>query len=265
MLNGDAPSYRASHQSVDVVADYVSTFEVGHCAALWRDVEQPLLESILRRLGGPQRTSLDFACGTGRIAKVAARLFGSVVGVDVSEAMLSAASVPDNVTLLCVDVTKVPLEQTFDVATAFRFFLNAEDTLRRDALRAIYRHLRNDGVLVCNIQLNATSPIGSFSRVLNWAYPSRPRHTLTLYQFSSLLSDEGFEVVESTYYGYLPRPGRLFPHLCEALIEPFEKACRRLKVPGLLAESFIVAARKRERLFPQVQDPRRIVQAPTTS
>ena len=48
--------------------------------------------------------------------------FGSVVGVDVSEAMLSAASVPDNVTLLCVDITKAPLEQTFDVATAFRFF-----------------------------------------------------------------------------------------------------------------------------------------------
>ena len=64
---------------------------------------EPLLEGILRPLGGAERTSLDFACGTGRIAEVAAMFFGSVVGVDVSEAMLSAASVPDNVTLLCVD------------------------------------------------------------------------------------------------------------------------------------------------------------------
>jgi hypothetical protein len=63
-------------------------------------------------------------------------------------------------------------------------------------------------------------------------------------QFSRVLSDEGFEIAESTYYGYLPRPGRLFPHLCEALIEPFEKACRRLKVPGWFAESFVVVARK---------------------
>ena len=246
MLSGDtfSESYRVSHQSADIVADYISTFEVGYCAALWRKVEQPLLERILRPLGGPERKSLDFACGTGRIAKVAALFFGSVVGVDVSEAMLLAASVPDNVTLLCVDVTKVPLEQTFDVATAFRFFLNAEDTLRRDALRAIYRHLRKGGVLVCNIQLNATSPIGLVSRVLNWAYPRRPRSTLTSDQFSRVLSDEGFEIVESTYYGYLPRPGRLFPHLCEALIEPFEKACRRLKVPGWFAESFVVVARK---------------------
>jgi SAM-dependent methyltransferase len=112
MLNGDSlsESYRASHQSADIVADYVSTFEVGYCAALWRKVEQPLLESILRPLGGAERTCLDFACGTGRIAKVAALFFGSVVGVDVSEAMLLAASVPDNVALLCVDITKVPLE-----------------------------------------------------------------------------------------------------------------------------------------------------------
>jgi SAM-dependent methyltransferase len=227
-----------------MVADYINTFEVGYCAALWRKVEQPLLESILRRLGGPDRTSLDFACGTGRITKVSASFFGSVVGVDVSEAMLLAASVPDNVTLLCTDITNTSGQQTFDVATAFRFFLNAENALRRDALRAIYRHLRKGGVLVCNIQLNATSPIGLVSRILNRAYPRKPRNTLTLDQFSRVLSDEGFEVMESTYYGYLPRPGRFLPRLCEVLVEPFEKVCRSLKIPGVLAESFLIVSRK---------------------
>jgi SAM-dependent methyltransferase len=248
MLSGDtfSESYRVSHRSADIVADYVSTFEVGYCAALWRKVEQHLLERILRPLGGAERTILDFACGTGRITKVAALFYGSVVGVDVSEAMLLAASLPNNGTLLCIDITKVPLEQTFDVATAFRFFLNAEDPLRRAALRAIYRHLRRGGVLVCNVQLNGTSPMGLVSLIMSWAYPRIPRNTLTLDRFSRLLSDEGFEVVESTYYGYLPRPGRLFPRLCEALIVPFEKACRRLRVPGWFAESFIVVARKRQ-------------------
>jgi SAM-dependent methyltransferase len=119
MLNGDtfSESYRVNHQSADIVADYVSTFEVGYCAALWRKVEQPLLERILRPLGGSERTTLDFACGTGRITKVAALFYGSVVGVDVSEAMLLAASVPNNVTLLCIDITKVPLEQTLASAS----------------------------------------------------------------------------------------------------------------------------------------------------
>ncbi len=246
MLNSDSfnESYRASHRSADIVADYVRTFELGYCAALWRDVERPLLESILRPLGGPERTSLDFACGTGRIAKVTAIFFGSVVGVDVSEAMLSAASVPDNVTLLCTDITKVSLGQTFDVVTAFRFFLNAEDALRHDALRAIHWHLRERGVLVCNIQLNAASPIGLISRALNWAYPKRPRETLPLSQFSGLLIEAGFEIVSSTYYGYLPRPGRFFPRTCEVLLKPFESVCRKLKVPGCVAESFLIVSQK---------------------
>jgi SAM-dependent methyltransferase len=246
MLDEDTYSenYRASHQSSDIVADYAQTFEAGYCAALWRNVEQPLLESILRPLGGPERTSLDFACGTGRVTKASASFFGSVVGVDVSEAMLLAASVPDNVTLRCTDITNVPGQQSFDVATAFRFFLNAEDALRRDALRAIHRHLREGGVFVCNVQLNATSPVGVVSRILNWAYPRRPRKTLTLDQFSRLLSAEGFEVIESKYYGYLPRPGGFLPRLCEVLIEPFETLCRTLKMPGFLAEHFLIVSRK---------------------
>lgn len=238
-------SYRESHQSVDAVADYANTFEAGYCAGLWRDVERPLLERSLRQLGGSERTILDFACGTGRITSAAALFFGLAVGVDVSEAMLAAASVPENVTLQCIDITRTSLGQTFDVATAFRFFLNAEDVLRRDALRAIHRHLREGGILICNVQLNATSPIGLISRVLNWAYPSRPRNTLTLDQFSRVLSDEGFEVVESRYYGYLPRPGRLFPRLCKTLVGPFEKMCRTFRIPGLFAESFLTVSRKR--------------------
>lgn len=248
MINADTcctDGYRMSHQAAGVRIAYDRTFKVGYYAALWRKIEKPLLESILRPLGGRERTSLDFACGTGRITRVAAKFFSPVVGVDVSESMLSDASVPENVTLLCIDITKISLERTFDVVTAFRFFLNAEDTLRREALRAIYRHLRERGVLVCNIHMNTTSPIGLVSRVLNWAYPSIPRNTLTLDQFSKILTEEGFEVVDSRSYGYLPRPGPFFPRLCQVLLEPFERACRRLRVPGCFAESFVVVARKR--------------------
>jgi ubiquinone/menaquinone biosynthesis C-methylase UbiE len=238
-------SYRMSHQAAEARIAYDETFEVGYYAALWRKIEKPLLASVLLPLGGHERASLDFACGTGRITKVAAGFFGSVIGVDVSEAMLSNPSVPENVTLICTDITRTSLDRQFDVATAFRFFLNAEDNLRRDALRTIYRHLREQGVLVCNIQLNKTSPMGVVSRVLNWAYPRIPRNTLTLDEFSKILAEERFEIVDSRSYGYLPRPGRVFPRLCEVLVEPFEKACRWMRVPGWLAESFIVVARKR--------------------
>ena len=249
MANADRPSrqdYRLSHQAMGAGIHYDKTFDVGYCAALWQKIEKPLLEGILRPLGGRERTSLDFACGTGRITRVTAMFFGTVVGIDVSEAMLMCASVPENVTLYCIDITKTSLAETFDVVTAFRFFLNAEDSLRRAALRAIHRRLHEEGVLVCNIHLNATSPMGLVSRVLNWAYPKTPRNTLALDQFSAVLMEEGFEIVDTKSYGYLPRPGPFFPFLCQLLVEPFEKVCRALKVPGWLAENFIVVSRKRQ-------------------
>ena len=248
MSNRETPpcyGYRLSHQAAGAGSNYDKTFEAGYSAALWQKIEKPLIESQLRSLGGLDRAILDFACGTGRITRLAAMFFGTVIGVDVSEAMLMRASVPENVTLYCIDITMVSLAETFDVVTAFRFFLNAEETLRREALRAIYRHLHAEGVLVCNIHLNATSPIGLVSRGLNWAYPSTPRNTLTLDQFSKVLKEEGFEILNTRSYGYLPRPGRFFPRLCELLVEPFERVCRALKVPGWLAENFIVVSRKR--------------------
>lgn len=237
--------YRMSHRAAGYGSHYDKTFEAGYNAALWQKIEKPLLESQLRSLGGRDRAILDFACGTGRITRVAAMFFGTVIGVDVSETMLMRASVPENVTLYCIDITKLSLAETFDAVTAFRFFLNAEDSLRREALRAIHRHLHAEGVLVCNIHLNATSPIGLVSRALNWAYPSIPRNTPTLDQFSKVLNEEGFDILNTRSYGYLPRPGRLFPRLCQLLVEPFERLCRALKIPGWLAENFSVVSRKR--------------------
>jgi tRNA/tmRNA/rRNA uracil-C5-methylase (TrmA/RlmC/RlmD family) len=70
------------NQAAGAGIDYDKAFEPGYCAELWQKIEKPLLETILRLLGGGERTVLDFACGSGRITKVAAMFFGSVVGVD---------------------------------------------------------------------------------------------------------------------------------------------------------------------------------------
>ena len=166
--SGDArDDYRSSHATTGAVTDYIRTYEVGYYAALWEKIEKPLLQATLRELGGPQKKCLDFACGTGRITTVAADHFAEVVGVDVSALMLASAPGADNVRLQQIDITQQSLGDTFDVVTAFRFFLNAEQQLRREALEAIRKHLKPDGRLVCNIQMNATSPMGVASRVAN--------------------------------------------------------------------------------------------------
>ncbi|MER8646662.1 class I SAM-dependent methyltransferase [Mesorhizobium sp. M1252] len=96
----------------------LKTFRSGYYAALWLRVECPLIESILKPLGGPGLSCLDFASGTGRVTNVAATLFGEVVGVDVSQSMLACAHVAGNVKLVKADLTVEPLASRFDVVTS---------------------------------------------------------------------------------------------------------------------------------------------------
>ncbi|MBZ9847950.1 class I SAM-dependent methyltransferase [Mesorhizobium sp. CA14] len=236
--------YRLSHVAQGCGAKYIQTFQSGYYAALWEKVERPLVEEIFRSLGGPDRSCLDFACGTGRITSVAARFFGTVVGVDVSEPMLACAAPRDNVRLLLMDITKEPLRDSFDVVSAFRFFLNAEDSLRRQALLAIHEHLVEGGRIVCNIHANASSPAGVASRYLNSVLRRTKYNTISLDQMKELLVDAGFLVEKVIPYGFLPRPGRFAPGLCEALVAPAETVSRALRIPSRFAENFVVVATK---------------------
>ena len=56
------------------------------------------------------------------------------------------------------DITAQPLDDTaFDLATAFRFFGNAQPALRKAALAAVSRHLVRGGYFVFNNHRNAGS------------------------------------------------------------------------------------------------------------
>ena len=240
--------YRSSHATTGAVTDYIRTYEVGYYAALWEKIEKPLVQATLRELGGPQKKCLDFACGTGRITTVAADHFAEVVGVDVSALMLASAPGADNVRLQQIDITQQSLGDTFDVVTAFRFFLNAEQQLRREALEAIRKHLKQDGRLVCNIQMNATSPMW---RRLAYREPNslfRKRNTMSSAELSALLRSAGFTVERVTPYGYLPRPGRLLPSLCEASIEAAERVARALRIPATICAT--IAVRRKTEIAP---------------
>lgn len=239
--------YRISHAMAGAGADYNKTYDEGYYAALWTKIERSLLEEILREMAG-QRTKrtkcLDFACGTGRITSVAAQYFTEVVGVDISAAMLACARVPGNVRLRQIDITRESLGETFDVVTAFRFFLNAEQRLRTEALAVIREHLNDAGRLICNIQMNATSPIGIASRLANRLSLSSERNSMSIDELNSLLISGGFAIERVAAYGYLPRPGNLLPQTCETFIEPVERFARAIGIPARFAQQFLVVARK---------------------
>lgn len=106
-------------------------------AAIWKR-EQLLLDRILQQHAGRPGNYLDFACGTGRVLSHVAQHFQTAVGLDISDTMLAVARdrVP-GATLVQGDATRNPAVldgRRFDFITAFRFFLNAQPSLRDEAM-----------------------------------------------------------------------------------------------------------------------------------
>lgn len=234
-------SYRASHTEKDYGRRYNQHYEAGYYAGLFREIELPILKDLWTELGGTELSLLDFACGTGRITREAAPYFRRVVGVDISPEMLKFAR-GDRVDYRLRDVIAEPLDERFDVVTAFRFFLNSEVELRLQALKAIANHLAANGRLICNIHMNATSPMGLIYRLLSHT-PWRTHNTLSLNAFTVLLSRTGFVVDRVIWYGMLPRPGHYFARLTDRIVGPFERALVRVGLRGPAAQSYIIIAR----------------------
>lgn len=239
-------SYRESHASPGYGQQYSDVYKKGYYRHQWEELERPLLRKILDelKLGGSESV-LDFACGTGRILSESEKVFGDAMGVDVSETMLDVArGQVKRATLLCQDITQHPLERSFDVATAFRFFVNAEPSLRSAALASLYGTLNDGGVLVANIHQNSCSPLGLAYRGRNKLKGRPVANVLSHSEFTDLLKTAGFEVVDTHWYSFLPRVGWFFSETSGKLLSPFEKICKALKVPPSMCQSFVVCARK---------------------
>lgn len=100
-------------------------------------------------------------CGTGRIIGYLENQFQESIGIDISSDMLEQAKVKvKHSMLICGDVTKGHngLEGKFDCITCFRFFLNAEQSLRDEVFGFITNKLKNqDSILIFNIHGNKFS------------------------------------------------------------------------------------------------------------
>ncbi len=196
--------YRTSHVGAESWAqDYDSKlFAPGSFdAAIW-EREQLLLDRILERHMARRESYLDFACGTGRVLSYVEPHFRATVGLDISPTMLAVARqrAPD-AKLVQADATRDPaaLEHgRFDFVTAFRFFLNAQPSLREAAMAFLASTLQDESSrLLFNVHGNRYS-----TRALLAA-----KALITREQFSSmsvresieLAARHGLEVVE--WYG----------------------------------------------------------------
>lgn len=205
-----APTYSDSHTTPGKGRQYDEYYGSDPWARyLWSREQEVLAQALDEFLGGRSVRALDFACGTGRICSFLESRVASCSGVDVSEAMLGEARAKlARTTLHTANLLESsPFEKaSFDLITAFRFFVNAEPSLRKAAVRALAPLLKPDGILIFNDHQNINSP---YLRVLR-AYAGFRGYgvfnVLSIAECRALMADVGLEVVRVYPVGLLRVP-----------------------------------------------------------
>lgn len=168
--------YSQHFSSAEDVVQYDDLFASDPCERACWAVQQPILIATLTALraesSGADRPALDFACGTGRVTRVAVEAGWRVVGLDASETMLDLARhrLPDvefHHGRLGEPETDdwVSTHGGFPLITAFRFFLNAPVDQREAVLALLADQLSSNGYVVLNNHGSAPSLRGISLRV----------------------------------------------------------------------------------------------------
>jgi SAM-dependent methyltransferase len=206
-------SYRQSHLGADKARSYdEDLWDLRAAKGLDWLIEQRLLADVLRTAVQPGASSAaDFACGTGRVLEFLNRYFPSPVGIDISSDMLALARARcPRAALILGDVTTAAdlAPGPFDLITAFRFFLNAEPSLRSQVLAWMGRSLRPGGVVIANFHLNPASLRGRYLR-LRMTRAARPS-MMSVNDARWLFEAHAFTVRRILGYSFLPyrRDGR---------------------------------------------------------
>lgn len=115
-------------------------------------------QEILNREGLHPRTAVDLACGTGSVAALLARNGLKVIGVDMSEEMLTvaqqkAAQLPRAPQFICQRLEQLWLPRGVDLAVCALDSLDyiTDPDLCRQAIRRIYKALNPGGIFIFDV------------------------------------------------------------------------------------------------------------------
>lgn len=239
--------YRASHIEPGKGVAYHDLFNSNpFVSAVW-ELEMEILHSIFRKHfeHGPA-SHLDFACGTGRVLRCLEDLSSNSVGMDISAEMLAVAreNSPD-LEIVEADLTKSDIMKgrKFDIITAFRFFPNAENELRDAAMRVLFEHLNNGGIVVFNNHRNLQSLRYRIARLLNRG----KGEGMSTIEALNLIRDHNFviEKVFSTCVLPASEQRRLLPKWA---FKPIERALARLPAIWRISENQIFVCSKNQEL-----------------
>lgn len=153
--------YREWHKNDKKVLNYEYNLyaEDSYVSYLW-ELEKGILLKEISLIRKTEIRYLDFACGTGRILSFIEEHVAESTGVDVSENMLNIAkSKVKKSQILNSDLTTDDIieKKQYDLITAFRFFLNAQEDLKGKVMCLLSEKLSNDGLFIFNNHGNTFS------------------------------------------------------------------------------------------------------------
>ncbi len=164
--------YRKLHDAIGKGKSYEANFgQLNYRAFTWSWEKKILCEVLQKYFHGEGIRYLDFACGTGRIISFLESKVTEAYGVDVSKSMLAVARQKVRKAKLTeADLTKISIFKgtKFNLISTFRFFLNAQPELRKEAISSLSHLLDKDGYLVFNIHMNHHSATAIIVRLYKY-------------------------------------------------------------------------------------------------
>jgi len=217
----NASKYTKSNLQKDWGKKYDESYSKDYYDSRIWEIEKEILKEILKNK--TSKKLMDFACGTGRITKYLEEMgFNDITCVDASNEMLKEAKKKlKKAKFYTIDITSNELnkkfkENSFDITTSFRFFLNAENHLRKHAFVKLNKVLKKGGIFIFNIHGNKKSLrffkvlIINFLKFLLQGKKIREgisfyRNQLSLSDIENLIKATDLKIKEVYSYSFLPK------------------------------------------------------------
>jgi ubiquinone/menaquinone biosynthesis C-methylase UbiE len=239
-------SYRESH--LEKGKDYHDKFlKQPYLSLIWK-LESEALEALVNGMARPMDIRyLDFACGTGRVVGLLEKTVGRSVGVDISQSMLDVAATHlERTELICADITRTPVlrGRWFDLITSFRFFPNAEDALRQEAMQALAKVLVPGGRMIVNNHRRRGSLRWLIRAAIDCFRSKKNPHTMSDREMRNLAERHGLYVVETRHFGVWPVLRESPSFLEMPALETFERwASRQPWLSSIASDKIYVLTR----------------------
>ena len=197
-------SYRESHTAEDTAKNYDKAIGSKFESRIYM-IEDILFWKLLNKYAKKDSKILDFACWTGRKTSFLKEHYEDVRWFDISDAMLSVARQKyQNIDFYKVDLWKDKVDEKFDLITAFRFFLNAEDSLKKYILKNMRDILKDSWYIIFNIHYNKYSLACLLQRITYYLWMDKHKQNVVSYwQMEKILEECWYEIKESIWYSHL--------------------------------------------------------------